>query len=890
MLFQTNKYCSLSNLRNESDVEQFFLGRLLEDLGYTADYLETKAGIAGATVGKGRKRKEYFPDYIAHVARSKNKPVLVVDAKHPNKPVTDGVDEAQLYASVIRRRLATPKPDQFCVGCNGHQFLVKHHDSAEIIHSLQFSDFIDGNPKFEALKGQLSRNQIVAASNAARANHLFAFRKVAPSDLPSIFETCHRKIWKTEKKGPASAFYEFSKLTFVKIDEDKRVRERLAAYPNDTALPDGFVPQSVVHFAAHWITEMEEDSDNPINTILFGQLARRLEEQIQRGEKKRIFDQGEGIKLAPSTIKEVVKLLEHLDLGAVDEDLNGRMFETFLTATMRGEALGQFFTPRNVVKFMVQMANPRVTRHKMDSVLDGCCGTGGFLIEAMAYMGDQIIANSSLSIDEQNRLLYRLKTDALWGIDAGSDPSIARIARLNMHLHRDGGSRIYQADALDKHLRTEQGVPLQHKLEIDELRASLLEGPRKQFTVLLTNPPFSMTYERKDPAELAILQDYSLSINENGQPRRLLKSSVMFLERYWELLAGEGRLATVMDESVLNTVTNSPFRRFILDHFIIKAVIRLPKNAFVKAQTSVLTSVLYLRKKTDANEQQPAIYMALCDNVGHSDSGKERPRLNQLPEILAEFRSFEEHGDLERFSSPKGFLLFPKDIFNGNPTLRLDASYFNPRYFNTLHRLDEIAHMRGWSLVPLHSLLQPGKDSMTGGATPLGASYPDEGPKFVRVQNVRPNRLVWHADEDACITTEMHNGLLARSQLREREVVYTITGTYGVAAVVPEAFGEANINQHSVRLRVKPDEVKPEYLAAFLNSNLCRPQVDRAATGSSRLALDYDAVRQVRVLVPSTIEEQEQIIDSIRSHLTTMTALNERAAVAEAAMSEVLAT
>jgi type I restriction enzyme M protein len=53
---------------------------------------------------------------------------------------------------------------------------------------------------------------------------------------------------------------------------------------------------------------------------------------------------------------------------------------------MRGEALGQFFTPRSVVKFMVKLAKLRATREKMDLVLDGCCGTAGFLIEAMADM------------------------------------------------------------------------------------------------------------------------------------------------------------------------------------------------------------------------------------------------------------------------------------------------------------------------------------------------------------------------------------------------------------------------------------------------------------------------------------------------------------------------
>ena len=882
---QRNKFCSLLALRNESDVEQFLVLPLLRDLGYSPDYLDTKATIQPTMIGKGKQKRKYFPDYVAHLRKSRDKPVLVIDAKHPNVPAADGVEDAQLYASVIRRHLSPPKPDQYCIGVNGHQIIVKHYDSATPAYALQFMDLVDGNPRFEGLKAALSRESLAASLSKTPSTDLFAFRKVVPSDLPSIFETCHRKIWKTEKRSPASAFFEFAKVMFIKIDEDKRLRERLALYPGADSIPQGFVPREVVHFAVHWVNEMEEDTENPVNTILFAKLAERLEEQIAKKEKKRIFDKGEGIKLAPSTIKEVVKLLEHLDLGAVDEDLNGRMFETFLTATMRGEALGQFFTPRSVVKFMVKLARLRATRTHMDTVLDGCCGTGGFLIEAMADMSDRVLGNVGLTATERDLLLQQLRTEALWGIDAGSDPPVARIARLNMHLHRDGGSRIYQADALDKQLQSEPGLPLHTRLEIDELRSSLTGDKAKLFRVILTNPPFSMTYERKNPAELAILKDYKLFLDEKGQPKTLLKSSVMFLERYWDLLEDDGRLLTVMDDSVLNTLTNRLFRQFILDHFVIKAVISLPKNTFVKAQGSVSTSVLYLRKKTDVGEPQPAIFMAICENVGHTDSGKERPHLNELPGILESYSEFEETGQLSSEPSPKAFLV--GDLGTGNPTLRLDARFFNPRYFATLNLLDETAATHNWEVVPLKSILIPGHDALTGGATPLGASYPDEGPKFVRVQNVHPNALVWNWESDPCINTETHSTLLKRSQLREGDVVYTITGTYGVATVVPPDFGEANINQHSVRIRVKTDKVIPEYLAAFLNSSLCRPQVDRAVTGSSRLALDYEAIRQLRVLLPER-QGQASFVSEVKERLSKATALRSAASVIEAEIAEVI--
>ncbi len=859
-----NKYCALASLKNESDVEQFFILPLLVDLGYSSDYLETKTNIQKETIGKGKNRKHYFPDYLAYSLKGKEKPVLIIDAKHPDEAAEDGVEDSQLYASVIRRHMAVPKPDQYCIGANGHKLLIKHYDSDDIMHDLSFEDFVDGNVKFEAFKHELSRETLATQQKIKTQTEAFEFRTVTPTDLPSIFTMCHRKIWKAEKRSPASAFYEFAKIMFVKITEDRKLHEKLSLQP-PIGLATGYVPREHVRLSVHWINEMEEVTDNPINTILFSQLAQSIELQILQKEKKRIFEQGEGIKLVPSTVKEVIKILEHLDLFAVDEDLNGRLFETFLTATMRGEALGQFFTPRAVVKFIVKLAKLRTSVGHMDRIMDGCCGTGGFLIEAMANMSETLNTNKGLSQLEKEKLIKQLRTEALWGIDAGQDPPVARIARLNMLLHKDGGSRIYYADSLDKQLRAEPGLPIHTKQEIDELRTSIVTNKMK-FSVVLSNPPFSMTYEKKDPKELSVLRDYALFVNEKGKLRTSLKSSVMFLERYWDLLESDGRLLTVMDDSVLNTRTARPFREYLLKHFVIKAVVSLPKNAFVKAQGSVSTSVLYLRKKIDPLEHQPSVFMALCMNIGHSNSGKERPQLNELPLILERYRLFEENGKLTEQTPATGFIV--DSLFSNNPTKRLDAQFFNPRYFSTMNSLEQIADKHNWQVVLLKNLLQPSKEALTGGATPLGAAYPDEGAKFIRVQNVHPNRLVWNPEEDPCIDTHTHTSLLKRSQLKAGDVVFTITGSYGIAAVVPDDFGEANINQHSVRIRVNQNIIIPDYLSVFLNSELCRPQIDRAATGSSRLALDYTSIKELKVLLPANKEEQAGIVKTVVDKLT----------------------
>jgi type I restriction enzyme M protein len=306
---------------------------------------------------------------------------------------------------------------------------------------------------------------------------------------------------------------------------------------------------------------------------------------------------------------------------------------------MRGQDLGQFFTPRSVVKFMVRMADLFCSASRVDTVLDGCCGTGGFLIEAMTVMDQKLQSNIKLSNTEREALQRKLRTETLWGIDAGKDPPIARIARLNMLLHRDGGSRIYFADALDQQVEVDPSLPDEIAEERQELRREFAEKGR-QFDVILTNPPFSMEYEWDKPADRRVLEQYFLSLNKKGKPRASLRSAVMFLERYEGLLKPGGKLLTVMDESVLNTVSMRFVRDFLRDRFVVVAVISLPINTFAKAGGSVKTSVLYLRKKTMPNETQPAVFMAVSESVGHDDAGKPTPEKNDLPAIYAEFEKF----------------------------------------------------------------------------------------------------------------------------------------------------------------------------------------------------------------------------------------------------------
>jgi len=629
-----NKFCEKLVLRNESDVEQFFVARLLKDLGYKDTNILTKHAIPAYVIGKGQKRQSHIPDYQLRMGKM---PVLIIEAKHPEEAIDKYTTEAQDYATVVNRGFIGKNPIQFVLATNGIKTKLAKVDENKPILELNFDDFSDTNEKYKKLVGLISLNSFKKGTTTTK-EEIFEFRTPDLAELKGVFKQAHDLIRRKQKIGPKKAFYEFTKVLFVKMNEDKEIQTKIENGENVSI--DDF------RFSIHKIEQTRDE--NWINN-LFQKYRDNLEEQVNKGEKKRIFQKSEIINLNPQTIKAVVEMIECFNLRSVEDDINGKVFESFLEASVRGKELGQFFTPRSVVRFMTSLAELRIKRNSGDyepeKILDGSCGTGGFLIFALSDLFHKADELKSLTNQELLKLKKKIREKSLFGIDASED-DIVPITRMNMYLHGDGGSHIFLADTLDKEMLIPNGVEGERKSELKELK-DLLKEPN--FDVVLTNPPFSMKYEQKEPDEARILNQYDIA-NLNGKISKSLKSNIMFLERYYNLLVPGGKLLTVIDESVLNTEgqgkTMQLFRKWLRERFIIRAVISLPKNTFVNQEAGVKTSVLYLTKKNSVSEKQPPIFMAISKDVGHNDAGRiTDPNMwGDLKNILDSFKKF-ENGD-----------------------------------------------------------------------------------------------------------------------------------------------------------------------------------------------------------------------------------------------------
>ena len=833
-----NQYCERKNLSNEASVETFFVNRLLEDLDYRDAQIKTKQSIDEHSVALGSKSVKYKPDYVLTFRK---RPRWVIDAKHPGENLDKWVGQCGGYCLQLNQTFkAGENPVRWFMLTNGIETRVYEWDHNEPLLILDFADFHSGNPNYEKFRALLAAASIIDAHTVE--GHTFKFKKPTPQQAKSLFAQCHRAIWKSGL-GPTGAFLEFTKLMFVKLWCDRELRESeatkaLLLQPGDIKLP-----KDAVAFSVHWI-EKEKFTPNPVNDILFKRLRDDIEADIATRKKKRIFDVDEKIDMKPDTIKQVVQKLQHWDMFGIDEDLNGRLFETFLNATMRGKELGQYFTPRSVVKLVTRLADLKVTRTKVEKTIDACCGTGGFLIEVLTEMRNAVRDNQSLSKAERGNLIDKICNESIYGIDFGKNPPIARIARINMYLHGDGGSRIYYADALDKEMEVVKSEEPEVKRDQEELKAALDGGLRFQCAV--TNPPFSMTKDSRHETEARVLKGYDLAkVPGTNKFRSGLRSNALFMERYRDLLEDGGRLLTVIDDGLLAGEDFAPVRDFIRQEFVIRAIISLPGDAFQRSGARAKTSVLYLTKRAKGEAGQPDVFVYECRHVGLDDvvlrtrpSVAERKKelaVGEINEVVAAFRGY--------LDGRKGPWLVPPDRVMG----RLDAKFLRPWRASELE-----SKWKQSGAVP--EILENLVESVWEPVKLIG----DHEYSFLRITyGGRAER------GEKSLGREVGYKHIATARAGDI-VVSNISAVYRAICVMPPEADQWLISKEFTVLRPKEGaKVDTHYLWAVLRSAAVIAEWLSGSTGVGRHRVDWGLLRNQKVpLLP--YDEQKEIGDRFR--------------------------
>ncbi|MHA1350304.1 MAG: N-6 DNA methylase, partial [Promethearchaeota archaeon] len=334
------------------------------------------------------------------------------------------------------------------------------------------------------------------------------------------------------------------------------------------------------------------------------ELLERIQTFFQLNVKKKypdVIGENEQITLNKDLLFIVIKELEHISLLESSKDILSDAFEIFVSKMLKDEG-GQFFTPPNIAKFMVNYLDPE----ENSKVLDPACGHGGFLLETKDLLWSKI--------DSEQKKVKIISN--LHGID--KDLFLARICKLYLEILSSGKSNVFCEDSLD---------PISYR---DQAKKVIKNN---YFDSILTNPPFGAKIPINNKE---LLNEYEFghiwkNINGNWQKQeKIVKQQppqILFIERCVQLLKESGKLGIVLPEGIFGNPSNRYIWDFLKSNGKILGIISLDQNTF-QPYTCNKTSILFFQKLKDIPNDYK-IDFAIIDNVGHDKDGKTQYILNK---------------------------------------------------------------------------------------------------------------------------------------------------------------------------------------------------------------------------------------------------------------------
>ena len=582
----------------EEYVRQTIEKRLVNEHKYCPSQIEVERVLhvgsgkprADLVIWESKDREKHTQELAKIVIECKRESVDARDAK-------DGIGQLKSYMSV-------------CPNCewgmwtNSIQKFVFRKTVAE-----------DGQVSFEEYNDIPSSDGSLDDVNRPSRNSL---KNASDDNLLFVFRTCHNHIYVNDGMQKQPAFFEFLKVIFCKIEDERDIPRPLEFYATsgERSNPDGQLT-----------------------------VQKRIGGIFDRVKKRQsmIFDVNDQIKLTPRSLAYVVSELQKYSLLNTHIDIKGKAYEEIVGANLRGDR-GEFFTPRNVMKMTVEMLNPKID----EKVLDSSCGTGGFLVQAMTHVMDALERDFSASMgkgrsewtSDENSVFQskvtQIASENYFGFDI--NPDLVKASKMNMVMNNDGSGNILQTNSL---------LPPHEWSEEFKSALSKSLGVNKEnirnfktigfFDLVVTNPPFGSKIPIKDRA---ILEQYELAHiwrrdKQTGVWKMTdrIQSSVppeiLFVERCTQFLKPSGRMGIVVPNSILGSPGLEYIREWLIENHKIIACVGLTSDTF-QPRNGTQTSVLVLQKKTDEQkikEQTSGhiadykLFMMKVEKVGHDRRG-----------------------------------------------------------------------------------------------------------------------------------------------------------------------------------------------------------------------------------------------------------------------------
>lgn len=435
-------------------------------------------------------------------------------------------------------------------------------------------------------------------------------RKPANESLVKTFKRCHDYIYGNEGMKK-TAFWELLNLIFCKIYDEKR---RYSDAKNGISYRRRF-----------WVGVKERNTAEGCKEVA-DRIKGIFEDLKESHVFKDVFEGNEMIMLSDRGLAFVASEIAKYSFLDATVDVKGTAYETIVSNTLKQEA-GQFFTPRNIIKCMVEMLDP----DQNCRVLDPACGSGGFLVMVLdhvrrkitkqLYPGlDEVRLDAKANSPEVDDLVRDYAEKMIFGFDF--DPDLKKAARMNMVMAGDGHSNIYNINSLDYPQGDKPDVPfiaeaVNNSISVSHDKnfpfESAEDNAQGKFDMIFTNPPFGAKVE-VDPT---ISIKYELNSNA---------PEVLFIEACYSFLKPGGKMAIVLPDGILGNPNMEAVRLWILKNFKLIASVDLPVETFLP-QVGVQASLLFLQKKTEAEKlidienEDYDVFMAIVEQVGKDRRG-----------------------------------------------------------------------------------------------------------------------------------------------------------------------------------------------------------------------------------------------------------------------------
>lgn len=602
-------------LKPEEEVRQRYVCRLVDSYGYGIKQMGEEVKVTNSQRGQGAARADIVIWRNEEDKRKGKNALIVVECKAENVTIRQA-DYFQGY------NYAAWAGAKFFVTTNLKETRIfKVVEDAmpkklEEIADIPSADMVNDDKKIKAM--------------------LLQTKAFTRDEFSRLLFKCHNIIRNNDKLSPEAAFDEISKILFIKIRYE-RTNSGTQIFSKDafTKLKNAY-------------NNMKSKDAPEFYQFLF-------EKTKEDFAKDHLFDENETIKIRENSFEQIVKELQVYNLSTTSDDVKGIAFEQFLGRTFRGE-LGQFFTPRTIVDFMVSVLDPQEGEY----ICDPCCGSGGFLIRAFEYVREHIEnevevrkedVKKSLFTDDYSKLpkkeqekndqkvidafskmnyeldinnpmgrLRSLSFDCIYGTDA--NPRMARTAKMNMIMHGDGHGGVHHHDGL---------------LNVN----GIWEG---RFDVILTNPPFGARIDKELKiteadrfTDIEKIKAYEKRYGKENYDNALKQvndhidqpildlfqigkfsglTEVLFIERCLNLLKPGGRMGIVLPEGVLNNTNLQKVRDFVESKAKILLIVSIPQDVFMAAGATVKPSLLFFKKFTENEaEEYNRIYIQASHEV-----------------------------------------------------------------------------------------------------------------------------------------------------------------------------------------------------------------------------------------------------------------------------------